>query len=124
MDSPIGQLRLFVFGGRDDVWVLRAESGEVLGAMGLRTGSRDREVEITANIDRDWAVTWGGISSRAVQAEVRNEVGQSFEAGIVPLPDQFATTDQAVWALRFPAMTLRRWSASMKMGTRSASERT
>jgi hypothetical protein len=103
MDSPIGELRLFAFGGGDDVWVgVRAESGEVLGAIGLRTGSRYREVEVTASIDRDWAVTWGGISSRAAQAEIRNEAGQSFEARIVPLPDQFASTDQAVWGLALP----------------------
>jgi hypothetical protein len=100
MDSPIGELRLFAFGGGDDVWIgVRAESGEALGAIGLHTGSRDREVAVTASIHRDWAVTWGGISSGAVRAEVRNEIGQSFEARIVPLPDQFASTDRAVWGL-------------------------
>jgi hypothetical protein len=102
-DSPIGKLTLFAFvdGNHASIGV-RAQSGEGFGAIGLGTGSRHRDISVTSALFGDWAVVWGGISPRAARAEVRNELGQAFEARIVHLPRDFARGDRAVWGLALP----------------------
>jgi hypothetical protein len=75
---------------------------EFLGALGLRTGSRESEVTGTTCRWNDVDCVFGAVTQRIVRAEVLRDSGSAVSAEIVSLPREVDEDYRAVWAV-FPA---------------------
>lgn len=98
METPDGIVELVAYRERDVTWVGLAKGGDgPLGAIGLRTGSSDHQVESTGETRRGWGIAFGAVAPGIVRAEVRNEVGEAFPARIVALPEDLDAEYRAAW---------------------------
>jgi len=103
-----GSFQLIAYREDDATWVgaARADVGdpehEFLGALGLRTGSRESEVTGSNCRWNDVECFFGAVTQRIVRAEVARDSGPPVPTEIVSLPREIEQDYRAVWAV-FPA---------------------
>ncbi|MGH2662631.1 MAG: hypothetical protein ACRDH8_07435 [Actinomycetota bacterium] len=96
--SAEGVVELAVYEANQNVWLgVSRDSEGMIGAIGLGTRSRERDVDTSAFIDETWAVAWGSVSGRVARAELRNDDGEVFPARIIPISPMFSIEGRAVW---------------------------
>jgi hypothetical protein len=97
METPDGRIGLVAFRQGGLRVGVAHDSGELLTSIDVGRGSMPYEPYAWRR--RSWAVAFGGVPSKAVRAEVRNDDGEAFPARIVALPDELGTDDAAAWGL-------------------------
>ncbi len=98
LETPDGPIELVAYRELGDLWVgLAWAGGELITAIGPRTGSVAPRVSGIAKTFGAWGLGCGVIGPGIVRAEMKNDSGEVFPAKIVPLPTDLDPQYRAVW---------------------------